>query len=232
MSEQSIAERSPGAGRWMGGLGIVYAILFALGFIVLGGSDPSLSSKPTSIINYYNDHHDSALVGTFAVALGTVGFAFFAGVLRNAILATGRRARHLCAVAMIGVAVYVGGLLLMAVIHFTLLDAAHYKQPDVAQVLNFLDQDDFFPTVAGLSIFMLAIGTAILRTRALPIWLGWFALLVGVVAMAGPAGAIAFLFAPVWTLCAAIVLLLRQTPISDLTAPRADAPAPVVAVNV
>jgi hypothetical protein len=81
------------------------------------------------------------------------------------------------------------------VICVRLVDAAHHQQANVAQSLNYLDQDDFFPTMAGLSIFMLATAAAILWTRALPVWLGWFVLVLGTLALAGPLGAIAFMIA-------------------------------------
>jgi hypothetical protein len=204
-----------GAGRWLGGLGIVFAILFAVGFVVLGGKDFDVNADPGRIVDYYHAHYAQGLIGTFAVALGAIAFAFFAGVLRNALLSAGSRARNLCAVAGVGTAIYLGGLLLMVVVQFGLVDAAHHRQAAVVQTLNYLDQDDFFPTVAGLAIFMLAIGAAILRTRALPIWLGWFALVIGVLALAGPVGAIAFMIAPLWTLVTGIVLLRRGTPISE-----------------
>jgi hypothetical protein len=113
----------------------------------------------------------------------------------------------------------------MAVVHFGLADAAHHRQAAVVQTLNYLDQDDFFPTIAGLSIFMFAIGAAILRTRALPVWLGWFALLLGVLALAGPLGGIAFMIAPVWTLVTSIVLLRRGTSISSVDTPVAIIPS-------
>ncbi len=202
-------------------------IFFALGFIVFGGKDFDVNANPAKIVDYYHAHYNQGLMGAFAVALGAIGFAFFAGVLRNALTSAEARGRNLCSVAGIGTAIYLGGLLLQVVVQFGLVDAAHHRQADVAQTLNYLDQDDFFPTIAGLAIFLLATAAAILRTRALPVWLGWSALVLGVLALAGPLGAIAFLIAPLWTLVTSIVLLRRGTPISESSI---DAPLATVAL--
>jgi hypothetical protein len=58
-----------------------------------------------------------------------------------------------------------------------------------------------------LSMVVAATGIAALRTGALPRWLGWASIGLGVLAVAGPLGGIAFLLAPVWTLVVGIVLI-------------------------
>jgi hypothetical protein len=216
-----------GAGRWLASLGIAFTILFALGFIVFGGKDFDVNANPSRIVDYYHAHYNEGLMGSFAVALGTIAFAFFAGVLRNSLQSGRSPARNLSSIIGVGTAIYLGGLLLQVVVQFGLVDAAHHRQAAVVQTLNYLDQDDFFPTIAGLAIFMLATGAAILRTRALPVWLGWSALVLGVLALAGPLGAIAFMIAPLWTLATSIVLLRRGTPISEGAF---DAPVAAVAI--
>jgi hypothetical protein len=49
-----------------------------------------------------------------------------------------------------------------------------------------------------------------LRSGALPAWLGWVTVALGVLAAAGPLGGIAFLIAPVWAVLTGVVLLLRR----------------------
>jgi hypothetical protein len=87
-----------------------------------------------------------------------------------------------------------------------LLDASDLGQPEVAQALNISDNDNFLPAVIGLAVVLLATAWHILASRSLPVWLGWVSLVLGVLAMAGPAGFVAFLLFPVWVLVVAIVL--------------------------
>jgi hypothetical protein len=50
-----------------------------------------------------------------------------------------------------------------------------------------------------------------LSTRSLPVWLGWIALLLGILAVAGPLGFAAFLLFPLWVLAVSIVLFRAGT---------------------
>jgi hypothetical protein len=206
---------SPTMWRWIGGLGIVYAICYAIGFFVLTNKEPSLKASPSRVVSYFSTHNTSGTVGVFAVVFACIAFAFFAGAVRNVIDASDGAGRRLSAIATTGTAVYVSGLLLMVAIRVTLLDAAHNHQPAIASVLSYLDHDNFFPMVAGLAIFLLATGISIVRTATLPAWLGWSAVAVGILAATGPLGAIASVVAPLWALCAAVVLVTRTHPTSD-----------------
>jgi hypothetical protein len=62
-------------------------------------------------------------------------------------------------------------------------------------------------------VTLLAAGIASARGAGLPAWLGWSAIVIGVLALAGPLGMIAFLAAPVWVLIAAIVLAAGGVPV-------------------
>jgi hypothetical protein len=106
--------------------------------------------------------------------------------------------------------VWISGMLLAAALQTTLLDASHYGHAAVIQSVNYLTADDFFPIVIGLSIFAIATGVGMLRSGALPAWLGWVTVALGVLAAAGPLGGIAFLIAPVWAVLTGVVLLLRR----------------------
>jgi hypothetical protein len=130
-------------------------------------------------------------------------------------------------VTAVGGAVYIGGFLFGAVIQLTLVDAAHYHQLGIVQTLNFLSQDDWVPVVVGLSIVALGTGIAGLRSRALPRWLSWASVALGLLAVAGPLGGVAFLITPAWTLAVGIVLARRideatTTPVDGTATPSPD----------
>jgi hypothetical protein len=193
--------------RWMTGLGIVFAALFALS-IVLTGNQPGIKASPAKLISFYNDHHNVAVASSFAIFLAMVAFGFFAGAVSGHVNATGRRS--LVSVATAGSAIFISGVLLLDAVQIALLDAAHNHQGATAQVLNYLSQDAFFPMIGGLAVFLLAIGSACVRSAALPAWLSWATLVVGVLCLAGPLGALGFLLVPVWALATSIVLLARS----------------------
>ena len=145
----------------------------------------------------------------FVVAIAMVVFAFFLSALRRALTVSSRDGQYLSVVTIIGGAVYIGGMLVGAVFQLSLVDAAHHHQADVIHTLNFLSQDDFIPFIAGLATLALGTGIAGLRGRALPPWLAWASVGLGILALAGPLGGIAFIITPVWTLAVGIVLARR-----------------------
>ncbi len=115
--------------------------------------------------------------------------------------------RYLANVVTAGGAVYAVGLMLMAALMVALVDAANKHLAGPAQTLNVLSNDLWVPVVVGISLLGLGTGVSALRSATLPTWLGWASVVLGVLALAGPVGAIAFLLAPVWALVTGIVIM-------------------------
>jgi hypothetical protein len=66
---------------------------------------------------------------------------------------------------------------------------------------------------AGGTVYVVSLGTGVsaIRSATLPKWLAWASVALGVLAVSGPAGSIAFLIAPLWTLTVGIVILRSTT---------------------
>ena len=82
------------------------------------------------------------------------------------------------------------------------------SSPTVIQTLNALGADMFFTVAVGTGAFLLGSGIATLKTGVLPRWLGWAAVVIGVIALT-PAGFFGFLALGVWTLIASVILAMR-----------------------
>ena len=153
-----------------------------------------------------------------------VALAFFLASLRRTL--GGSSEGHLLAtVVTAGGAVYAVGLMLMGALTVAVLDAAKNNLPGPAQTFNVLSNDIWVPAVAGLAMLGLGTGVAALRSATLPKWLGWASVVFGVMALAGPVGAIAFLLSPLWALVTGIVI--ARSP-RTATAPAASVPAQAV----
>ncbi len=109
-----------------------------------------------------------------------------------------------------------------------LVDAANNNLAGTAQTLNVLGNDMWVPVVAGLAMLGLGTGVAALRSATLPKWLGWVSVVFGVLALACPAGGIAFLVAPAWALVTGIVLICSARAATAPAGPAAT-PAPLAA---
>ena len=213
----------------LGGLGIVFAALFVATF-VLTGNEPGTGASGATVVKYYHEHHSGETAAVFVVAAAVLAFAFFIASLRRR-LAEHADGRDLAPVVTIGAAVLMGGLLLMGALTIALVDAAHYQMTGAAQTLNVLSSDVWVPVVVGLSLGALGTGVSALRSAALPGWLSWASIGLGVLAVAGPLGAVAFLITPLWALATGIVLIRSSGtgPRSELAAGGATAHAPSLA---
>ena len=194
--------------------GVVFTVIFAVGLLTSGDTPDTKASGP-EVISHYDDS-GSILVSLFGLVICAVVFMFFAGVLRTRLQATGPD--WLASVAFGGAVVYTVGLGLFAMSQIALLDAADLGQPEVAQALNIVDNDNFFPCVIGLAVVLLATGWHALASRSLPKWLGWASVVLGVLALAGPAGFVAFLLFPVWVVIVAITFYRQNMALVATTA--------------
>jgi hypothetical protein len=197
----------------VGALGIVYAVVFAVGYVLAGGG-PSATASGATVVRYYTTHKTSEIVAVFAVAIASVAFVLFASSLRR-FLTRSNDSGVLNSAITAGSAVYASGVLFVAMLTIGLVDAAKHSMGGAAQTLNLLSSDDWVPVVAGISMTALATGVLSLRTGALPRWLGWVSIVLGILAIAGPVGGIAFLLFPVWTLVLAAVIIRRASDVAD-----------------
>jgi hypothetical protein len=77
------------------------------------------------------------------------------------------------------------------------------------QAINAIVWDYYIPFIVGVSVFLLAAGISIVRHGALPTWLGWVAVVLGVIA-ATPFGFFALLAGALWILVVSILGLMRS----------------------
>jgi hypothetical protein len=188
--------------------GAAFAVVFAVAFLA-GGDTPDTDASGQEVISHYEDAAERFPL-ILGLVIAAVLFLFFAGVVREALRSSDAGPNWLATVVFGGGVVYTIALAIFAMGQIMLIDAADLRQPEVAQALNIFDNDNFFPAVVGLATFLLATGWHTLRSHVLPTWVGWVAVLLGILALAGPAGFLAFLLFPIWVLVVS-VLLFRGT---------------------
>ena len=155
--------------------------------------------------------HQGALHASIVLwIIAAVLLVLFASYLQTRIAANAAEPSPLAGAVLAGGTVWGAGLLITVFTHDALLQAAIHGKAEVAAVANVLAAADFAPIVGGISVFCLAAGLANVRRGPLPGWLGWFGLVIGLVAVAGPLGMYAFLGAPVWVLIAAAAATWRE----------------------
>src|SRR4051794_6475647 len=196
--------------------GIPFAILLAITFTT--PSTPDTHDTGAQVIQHYQDHHGAHLLGDLCGGVAVVFFLFFLSALRSFFKdKEGADGLSLAAFAG-GILIAVGGGLFTS-LDVALIDARHDITPQAAQALNVLSNDIFFPFEIGLIVFALCIGLAIIASGALPKWLGWVMVVIGVVAFT-PVGFFGFFVILIWAVIVGILIYRRSAP-----GPSAPAPA-------
>ena len=172
-------------------------------------STPDDNASAAKVLSYYRGHRGAANVGNLALVLMAVLVVFFAVRLREVLIGNDLGGGLWPTAPLCGAAILAAGLMLDAAVTFGGPRFRHgFAVP--AQSLNVLQNNDFYPILGGIAILMLAAGIATVRRPVLPRWLGWTAIVLGVLALAGPLGVIGAALSLIWLLVVAILLSVRK----------------------
>jgi hypothetical protein len=185
--------------------GIPFAVLLAVTFT--SPSTPDVHDTGAQVINHYQAHHGAHLLGDLCGGVAVVFFLFFITSLRS-YFRDKEGADGLSMSALVG-GNFVGmGGAIFTSLDVAQIDARHDITPQAAQALNVLGNDFFFPFEIGLVVFALSIGLAIIASGALPKWLGWVMVVIGIVAFT-PVGFFGFFIVLLWSVIVAILIYRR-----------------------
>lgn len=194
--------------RWAPLTGVVFVILVVLGGPILAGNAPGSKATGAQVISFFEAHRSRERASAVLLTLAFIVFLFFASSVR-AYLRRTPVVEGLAAVVLAGAAVLVAGQTAGSGVIFALSDAPTRLSPGAAQALNLLSNDMVLTSSAGFCVFALASGLAILRGASLPRWLGWVAILIGVVVVT-PAEFVAVLMLAVWIIIVSVLIVRRD----------------------
>src|SRR2546423_6280883 len=187
--------------------GLVFAIAFLV-ILFASGDSPNADAHTAKVINYWTKHKDSEMVTSLIAAIAFLFFAWFAGCLRARLALLEGGGRRLANTCFGGALIMTVGALLFSGTSFAAADTVGKVPVTVTQSIHVLNNDLFFPLAGGAALFLLAAGVLSLRTRALPAWLGWVAIVLGIVSVT-PVGFFAILVAILWVAIVSVLLYLR-----------------------
>lgn len=187
--------------------GVGFVLLGIVSFIV--GGEPKSADEPVGeIVEYYVDNKDSIPVAAFIGVAATLLLVFFGAYLRRVLRAAAPEGEILSLVSFLGLVVVAVGFAIDTTILIALSEAADDIDPVAVQSLQALWDNDFVPLVLGVLMFLWATGLAVIRTGALPKWLGWVMVVLGVLGLT-PIGFVAALGAAILVLVLSILLSVR-----------------------
>ena len=200
--------------------GVVAVALLVVSIIVTGFDSVDTNDSTQKVVEFWSDNDGQQVAGAFISALSLVPLLWFLGSLRSALRTAEGGTGRLSAIAFAGGIVLVGFGAVDSSIQFAAAESVGDVPPAVTQSLSVLYGDFFLGFPVGVGTLLLASGLAILRTRVLPAWLGWVALVLGVISIT-PVGFFAFFVVLAW-IAVVSVMLFQQQP---RTTPPPAAPA-------
>jgi hypothetical protein len=193
--------------RWLPLSGIAFVVVALVAIVGLGGNTPDPDASADKVASFYDAHNGRQSAAAFLLAVAVAFLAIF-GTQLAARFSPNAWTRLLT----VGTAAASAVLLLTALIHFALADAADKGVAgDAIRALNIVDSDGWLAWNAGLGVMMLGAGGAILASvRVLPRLLGWAAAVFGVALFIPFADFIALLLTLIWMLVTSFILWRRH----------------------
>jgi Domain of unknown function (DUF4386) len=185
--------------------GLLFAVLLIISLIVQGS--PKGADKPANeVAQWYIDNKDSVEISAFIGTVAAVPLIFFGAYLRKVLEGAGST---LAVLPLIGLTVVGIGGAIDNMLLFATAERANDIPAESVRTIQAIWDNDFLPLFLGIMVFLWSVGIAVLRTDVLPKWLGWVAIVGGVISLAGPIGFIGALIAALWIIVASILLTMR-----------------------
>jgi hypothetical protein len=208
--------------------GLVFVGLLAATF-ALSWNTPDDTASGATVISYVHAHRSQLITANMLGAYAVVFWLFFAGSLRGYVRRAGSGEGLATTVLGSGI-VFAVGVAILSTLGFTLANEINRLDASGAHTINLISNGAFLPLAAGQAAFAIASALALLRTHALPAWLGWLALVIGVVSLT-PIGFFATLALLLWTAIVSVLVYIRDDQL--VAAPVVTAPRePVGATTV
>jgi hypothetical protein len=177
--------------------GIVFVAALIIGFFVLSNGGTQVTDSAQTITSYYTNHHQKAELVVGVIAVGLVFLAIFVAFLHGHLRAAETSGSLWSTVMLIGGIAGIATFFVAGGVHVAIADGGtHGFGPDAMVALNGLDNDILISFVFALGLMLLGVAGATITTGALPKWLGWAALVLGILC-----------FTPVWFAGAALGLV-------------------------
>jgi hypothetical protein len=191
--------------RWLPLAGVGFAALQIAGDMVIGDF-PDETTSSSKLVSYYASHHGQVGEGGRLMLLGCVFLALFVAGL------VVRCRHHFGAAAVIAVG---GAAMLAAEVAsgstYTLLGSIgsdHGIDPVALQAWHIGGAD--FGIGVGTTVFLLGVALAGIVADAVPGWIAWSALVLGVGVLTPTVGFLASMLTLLWALAAGIAVAVRR----------------------
>lgn len=179
--------------------GVILAILAVVITALIGQGQDATDKTAQEIVNHYQDNQAKEIIASICIGFAGVAALYFGGWLRRLLRDAEGPDGILSAVVLGGAVVFSAGAAVGGSLHWALADLADDLDPIAVQAINGIDWDFFMFFPVGLGTMILATGISAVRHGALPRWLAWASVVLGVLALT-PVFFALFFIGPLWLL--------------------------------
>jgi hypothetical protein len=183
--------------------GIVFVGIAIAVTILMGQGQDATDKTAQEVVNHYLNHETKETIAAILIGFAGIFILYFGGWLRRILRDAEGPDGILSTVAFGGAVVFSAGAAVAGSIHLALPDLADDIDPVAIQAINGIDFDMFMFFPVGLGTMILAAGISSVRHGAMPKWLGWFSVVLGVI-FVSPVFWVIFFIGPVWFLLVGI----------------------------
>lgn len=216
MASESTARSTTGLGRiaGAGGLAFVLLQLVGQGLIQVGGAEPAFDAPAEEVVRFFEARNRALFeIGNYVSLLSFVAWIWFLGALWARLRLAEPRPAWLALVA------FGSGLMFLAALsagwYLAMFRLEEGLDPQLARLVFDMGNLGFANSWVPLGSMLLASGAVVLRTNALPRWLGWLALATAPLLLAAravwtwPIAFVPYVLFWIWVVAASVVLLRR-----------------------
>jgi hypothetical protein len=186
---------------------VLFVVLAIIGFAI-AGEPPSADDDVQEIVDFYVDNDSAIWISAGVLLAALLSLLVFASYLRRLFTEAEVGRSLLPGLILVGASIIAVGAAIDMTIMLALTESVEDIEPDAVQALQALWDNDFAPIALGTLVFLLSVGLSVIRTGALPKWLGWIAIVLVVVGFT-PAGWLAFIGMGILIVVASITLAVR-----------------------
>src|ERR687895_2514243 len=160
--------------------GVVFAVLFLVGWFASGGDAPDYAAADQEWTDWAEDNQWRSRVGAFAMLLAGFVFLHFAGMIRSVLGSaetTGRGSAQLARTAFAGAITGIAGMSIAVVIIASATSEGADADPVVSRAVATASAGPFLVSAMGFAALLMAAGLLTLRSGVFARWVGIVALL-------------------------------------------------------
>lgn len=190
--------------------GLASVILLVIAFVGFSQSTPETNESGAAIREFYVDHGSRQQLAAWIVALAVPLLIIFASTVRAKLAeTTGGESTIWHNIFLGGALIAAAGFFFSVCVTFALSETPEDLSASTMQALNAIDSASWVGFTGGIGIMLLGAAGAMLPARSGVRWLGWIALVLGVL-MFTPVGFFAFLGSGLWIALASVALTMHE----------------------